>query len=51
MAQFNYRVEFENFAQKHYIKKFEKKYGDKWIATEQVITSLCERNLTTKRNS
>jgi len=43
MAQFNYRVEFESFAQKHYIKKFKKKYGDKWVATEQAIISVCER--------
>lgn len=43
MVQFNYRVEFENFAGGHFVKKFQKKYKDKWIATERTIIAVCER--------
>jgi|GEM_PF-6518726 len=32
MGQFNYRVVFEDFAKRHYVKKFLKKYKDKWVA-------------------
>ena len=42
MGQFNYRVEFEDFAKRHYVKKFLKKYKDKWIATELTIIAVCE---------
>jgi len=43
MEQFNYRVEIEEFAERHYIKKFLKKYKDKWNATERTIITICER--------
>ena len=43
MAQFNYRVEFDDFAERHYIKKFRKKYMDKWSLTEHNIIAVCER--------
>ena len=43
MEQFNYSVEFEPFAERHYVSKFQKKYGDKWLATERTIIAVCER--------
>ena len=43
MEQFNYRVEFEPFTEKHYVKKFKKEYKDKWFATERTIIAVCER--------
>ena len=43
MEQFNYNVEFEDFAERHYIKKFHKKYMEKWAATRHTITTVCER--------
>ena len=43
MEQFNYRVAFEPFTERHYIKKFKKAYGDKWLATERTIIAICER--------
>ena len=43
MEQFNYRVQFESFSKRHYINKFQKTYKDKWLATEQIIISVCER--------
>ena len=43
MDQFNYRVEFEDFTERYYIKKFRKKYKDKWLATEKIIRNVCER--------
>ena len=43
MDQFNYRVEFDDFAERHYIKKFKKKYQGKWLATEKIIRNICER--------
>ena len=43
MEQFNYRVAFEPFAERHYIKKFQKEYKDKWPATERTIIAVCER--------
>jgi len=33
MEQFNYRVQFEPFTERHYVKKFQKAYKDKWFAT------------------
>ena len=43
MEQFNYRVQFEPFTERHYIKKFQKEYKDKWLATKQTIIAVCER--------
>jgi hypothetical protein len=44
MEQFNYRVEFEPFTERHYIKNFRKEYKEeKWLATERTITAVCER--------
>ena len=43
MDQFNYRAEFEDFTERHYIKKFRKKYKNQWIATEKAIIAVCER--------
>ena len=43
MEQFNYRVQFEPFTERHYVKKFQKEYKDKWLATERTIIAVCER--------
>ena len=43
MEQYNYRVHFEPFTKRHYIKKFQKEYKDKWATTEQTITDVCRR--------
>ncbi|MCL2044958.1 MAG: hypothetical protein FWG88_01045 [Oscillospiraceae bacterium] len=43
MDQFNYRVQFESFTERHYINKFYKTYKDKWLATERTIIAVCER--------
>jgi hypothetical protein len=43
MEQFNYRVKFEPFTEKHYIKKFKKDYKDNWLFTERTIIAVCER--------
>jgi len=43
MEQFNYRVQFEPFTERHYVKKFQKDYEDKWMATERTIIAVCER--------
>jgi len=43
MEQFNYRVKFENFTERHYIKKFRKEYKGKWDNTERTIIAICER--------
>jgi len=43
MEQFNYRVQFEFFTKRHYVKNFQKKYKDKWLATERTIIAVCER--------
>ena len=43
MEQFNYRVRFEPFTERHYIKKFQKEYKDKWLTTERTIIAVCER--------
>ena len=43
MEQFNYRVQFEPFTERHYINKFHKAYKDKWLATERTIIAICER--------
>jgi hypothetical protein len=43
MDQFNYRVQFEPFTERHYVKKFQREYRDKWLATERAIIAVCER--------
>ena len=43
MEQFNYRVQFEPYTERHYINKFKKAYKDKWLATERTIIAVCER--------
>ena len=43
MEQFNYRVQFEPFTERHYVKKFQKEYKNKWFATERTIIAVCER--------
>jgi len=43
MEQFNYRAQFEPFTKRHYVKKFQKEYKDKWSATERTIIAMCER--------
>jgi len=43
MAQSNFKVEFEDFTARHYIKKFRKAYKDKWPPTELAINDTCER--------
>jgi hypothetical protein len=43
MEQFNYRVQFEPYTERHYINKFQKAYKDKWLATERTIIAVCER--------
>jgi hypothetical protein len=43
MEQFNYRVEFEPFTERHFVRKFKKEYRDKWFATERAIITVCER--------
>lgn len=42
MEQFNYRVQFESFTERHYIKNFRKEYKDRWLATERTIIAVCE---------
>ncbi|MDR1132407.1 MAG: hypothetical protein LBL15_08320 [Oscillospiraceae bacterium] len=43
MERFNYRVRIEPFAERHYIKKFQKAYKEKWLATERTLIAVCER--------
>jgi len=43
MDQFNYRVQFESFTERHYVNKFQKAYMNKWYATERTIIAVCER--------
>jgi len=43
MDQSNYRVEFEDFTERHYIKPFKKKYKSKWDVTRQDIVDVCKR--------
>jgi len=43
MEQYNYKVEFERFTEKHFIKKFQKEHKNKWLATERSIIAVCER--------
>ena len=43
MVQSNYSVVFEDYTERHYIKKFRKAYKDKWPPTELAINDTCER--------
>ena len=43
MEQFNYRVLFDPYTERHYVKKFRKEYKDKWSATERTLITVCER--------
>lgn len=38
----NYRVQWEEYTKRHYIKVFEKKYKTKWAPTVCIITTVCE---------
>ena len=43
MVQSNFRVEFDDFTKRHYIKKFRKAYKEKWPTTELAISDACVR--------
>lgn len=43
MESQNYNVEFEQFAERHYIKAFEKKYKSAWQKTRTDIEEVCRR--------
>ena len=43
MEQYNYKVSFESYTERHFRKQFRKEYRDKWSATEQSIIAVCER--------
>lgn len=52
MDQYKYRVIFEDFAKRHFIKNFEKKYKSQWNKTQDDIIFVCEhidKMLLTKR--
>ena len=38
-----YRVEFDDFTERHFGKKFEKKYKNQWTETRKDIARFCER--------
>ena len=38
-----YRVEFDIFTERHFGKKFEKKYRNRWLETKEDIVRYCER--------
>lgn len=38
-----YRMEFDDFTERHFGKKFEKKYRDRWRETKDDIVRFCER--------
>lgn len=42
MDQCEYKVIFEDFTKRHYIKNFEKKYKSKWDKTQDDIIFVCE---------
>lgn len=42
MDQFKYRVVFEDFTERHFIKNFQKKYRSQWSRTEDYIIFMCE---------
>lgn len=43
MAEENYSVIFEVFSERHYIKKFAKKYKGAWQKTQADIEEVCKR--------
>jgi len=43
MEQYNYRVSFESFTERHFRKQFRKEHKDRWGATELSIIAVCER--------
>ena len=43
MAELRYNVIFEEYAKRHYIKKFEKKYKKMWEMTMDDIVAMCQR--------
>jgi translation elongation factor EF-1alpha len=43
METSNYGVEFETFAERHYIKSFEKKYKSNWYKTRGDVVEVCKR--------
>ena len=44
MGHYNkYRVEFDDFTERHFGKKFEKKYRGRWRETKDDIVRFCER--------
>ena len=52
MDQHKYKVVFEDFTKRHFIKNFEKKYKSKWSKTQDDIVFVCghiENMLLTKR--
>lgn len=42
MDQHKYKVVFEDFTKRHFIKNFEKKYKSKWDKTQDDIIFVCE---------
>ena len=42
MDQHKYKVVFEDFTKRHFIKNFEKKYKSQWNKTQDDIIFVCE---------
>lgn len=42
MDQYKYKVVFEDFTKRHFIKNFEKKYKSQWDKTQDDIIFVCE---------
>ena len=42
MDQYKYKVIFEDFTKRHFIKNFEKKYKSQWNKTQDDIIFVCE---------
>ena len=42
MGQCKYKVIFENFTERHFIKNFKKKYKSRWDRTQDDIIFVCE---------
>ena len=38
----NYKVEFDEFTKKHFVKKFARQYKSHWLKTEIDIINICE---------
>lgn len=52
MDQYKYKVVFEDFTERHFVKNFAKKYKSQWSKTQDSIIFVCEHienMLTTKR--